>query len=197
MIWIVAAMFVACLLALVLLRPRNNQSGRLADAIVMLRAETRDLTEADVRAAARRAWDGEPHVRPMQASDSGYSLGVVAKSGHAFMVLVSSRPVCDDPEVDSRKFEDAGVREAFRAHRAWISVNCVGFAPPDSVQVMGCLASELIDDGCILLYAPAIRTFALPSPETVSYLREGNFSALFEAGRGVPEPITQTQLEGA
>jgi uncharacterized protein YegJ (DUF2314 family) len=57
---------------------------------------------------------------------------------------------------------------------------------------MARLACELFDDGCILLYSPAMQRVALPTPEVEAQLKAGDLSALF-GDEEVNQPVINAE----
>jgi uncharacterized protein YegJ (DUF2314 family) len=181
MIWTVgAAVVVVGALALLVAWRRRRRAGELV-SIVLLRRERRGLSESDLRGAVRRAlrgMPGEPEVTEMRPPDPGITGGfaVLLNGAPILLVIDAGRPYEEDPAAGATVFEDPRAREAYAAHRAWISVDAVGGMPTDDVRevvfaMMGRVAAELFDEECTLLYAPAFQRVALPDAQTEEMLR--------------------------
>lgn len=189
--WVVGGA-VACLVVLgvvaVWMVRRRRERGQLV-SIVLLRRTRRGLTEAEVRAAARRAIRPDVEVMAAPSPDPGRvgAYIVMLNGAPGFFVVDAGRPYGEETEAEAARFEDPRAREAYASHGAWVSVDIVGGMPPAGVReqviaLMARLAAEFLDEECVLLYATALGRVALPGPETESRLRGADPLGIFDDG---------------
>lgn len=165
-------------------RPRKQDK---IVSVVMLRQTLRKLTEAEVRQGIRRASgraDVDAKAMPVELPGLAAAFGVFLGEVPAFMVICVDRPYGDDPEQESRSFEDERARKAYAEHRAWIAVDLATKMPDGNTErevlrLLGRLAAEFLDEGCTLVYAPALGRFALPGPETEATLKGDDPMSIF------------------
>lgn len=185
-VWIiggVVAVMMGAVAAVWLVRRRNH---RQLVSIVLLRRSQRGLTEAEVRAAARRAIRPDVEVVAAPSPDPGVTGAfiVMLDGSPGFFIVDAARSYGEDTEAEAARFEDPRAREAYAAHRAWVSVDLVGGMPPENVRamvlsLMARLAAELYDEECTLLYAPAMERVALPGPGVEERLRGADPMGVF------------------
>lgn len=168
------------------LRRRASRGGPVS--LVLLRSSARKLSEADVRGAVRRALGVEAKIDRLEFK--GLASGFVATCERfpPFVVISSRAPYSDRASAErmAESCEDAVLRGAIRGASAWVSVDAHELPSSCSVQdrlrmygeILGKVAAELIDGGCLALYAPAERRFARVSIETERLLREGRTEEL-------------------
>jgi hypothetical protein len=122
----------------------------------MMRPAARQLTEADVRGAARRALRPDVEVTTSDSPDPGTTRAfvIVLNGSPGFFVIDAGRPYSDDVDIESKRFEDPRAREAYAAP-AWIAVDSSGRAAQRNagVSAAGKLAAGA-GRSCTLLYAP-------------------------------------------
>jgi uncharacterized protein YegJ (DUF2314 family) len=179
MYWIiggVVCLAIVAVVAIVLVRRRRSSSDVVS--MVLLRRSRRNLTEADVRAAARRVLKKDADAMAAPSPDPGVTNGfAVLMNGTPFLIVIDAgRPYEDDPADTARSFEDPRCREAYSAHTAWVSVDFVGGMPPDEVRdvaimAMARMAADLVDDDTTLIYSTWLGRVALPGPESDQALR--------------------------
>lgn len=173
-------------LAWLILRRRASRGGPVS--LVLLRSSARKLSEADVRGAVRRALGVEAKIDRLEFK--GLASGFVAGCDRLppFVVISSGAPYSDGASAGlmAESCEDPELRRAIRGASAWVSVDAHGLPGSFSVQdrfriygeILGKVAAELIDGGCLALYAPAERRFARVNSETERLLREGRAEEL-------------------
>lgn len=194
MVWMyggVALLLALCAAVWVWLRRRRRERGILA--IVMLRAEPRRLTEAELRGAARRALGAEADVLDLQATPvPGSTPWVVLYGGSPVLYVVDANiPYTPEAERVAGGAEDPRVREALLRHRCWVSVD-VPMSMPEMEEgltlMMARVAAELLDENCLILYTPRTGRFAIRDGETEAKLRSASPMEIFE-DRDVNTPI--------
>jgi uncharacterized protein YegJ (DUF2314 family) len=188
MIWVpIAVLALGTILTLLWVLRRRRAAGSALVSVVLLRREKRLLTESDVRGAARRALGPSVDVRPVPSPDPGTTDGFVImldEQTPGFFVISAGRTYADDPDEVAKSFEDPRARSAYAAHRAWVAVDVAGGMPPPDLwpqvrAMLGKLAAELYDEGCTMLYAPALGRVALPGKELENQLQAGDLSQVF------------------
>jgi hypothetical protein len=184
MLWILIGVGVIVVLGAVFLVLRRRR-GKPLVSIVTLRTTTRNLTEADVRHAARRAIRDDVTVVAGPSPDGGLTRVFMVMLGEipGFYVIDCGRTYVDDPGAESQQFEDLRARTAFAEHKAWVAVD-LATDPGDKLRpqvltLMAKLAAEFYDDNCTLLYSPALNRFAVPGPEVEAKLQAGDLDGLF------------------
>lgn len=205
--WIAIAVgvLVALLIVFLWLRSRSASGGPVS--VVIMRRTPRNLTDADVRGAVRRALKAEAKIERIPLPDgltSGYA--VFSDSLPPFVVIDSTRMYFDEEllEPTARRIEDAAARDALRAHKAWISVDAHGLDRPPPKEdrykiydrLLGKVASELMDEDATLLYLPAENRIALPKPDSAEKLASGAVAEVF-ADDSVNQPIIQIEASDA
>lgn len=196
MVWALIGVGVLVVLAAVFVVLRRRRTKPLV-SIVTLRTATRNLTEADVRHAARRAIRDDVQVVNGGSPDGGLTRTFAIMLGEfpGFYVIDCGRTYVDDPAAESQQFEDLRARTAFAEHKAWVGVD-LATDPGDKLRpqvltMMAKLAAEFYDDGCTLLYSPALSRFAVPGPEVEAKLQAGDLDGLF-GDPDVNQPVINT-----
>ena len=201
---IAAGVLDASLVAFFWLRARSRNKGPVS--IVILRKTHRSLTDADARGIIRRALKAEPKIERIQPDEHSTCFGALFETMPPLAIIDSARLYfdADSAESTARHFEDAAAREAIRAHKAWLAVDAHGLdrIPPRDQRyiiynsVLCKVAAELIDDDALLLYLPAEKRFALPTPDTAAQLAAGKVAEVF-ADDSVNQPIFQVEASDA
>lgn len=184
----VALAFTGLVIWLVRRRRRKN-AGPIS--IVMFRTSPRGLTEADVRAAFRRAHKAEPQVHRIPVDEHTVGFGITTDNLPPLVIIDSARTYLEPEHVDdvAARLENPESRRAFAESKAWVSVDALGvnasLPKPDRAKVytlLAPIAAELIDDRCTLLYQPA-EDRAAPADgaggRSERLLRECNLAELF------------------
>ncbi len=197
----VVALFVLLLVARAV---RRRNSGPVS--IVLMRSSPRRLTETDVRGAVRRATGVEPklHQIPVDTTTNGYA--VMADELPTIFIVDSARTYMDPDEVERSAMgcEDPRARDAIRAHKAWVSVDAKGASGKLTRDerykaydmLLGKVAAQLLDDQCLLVYAPAEGRFGPCTQETESMLSGGRVGELL-GDDALNTPIVQVGCDDA
>lgn len=191
MMWMVLGGVVFVILALIawmFLRSRSRNKGPVS--IVMLRSTPRRLTEADVRGAVRRALAVECNIQRIDFSDSTYALAVASDAFPPLVVVDSKRTYVEPADVESiaARAEDPELRRAIKEHTAWVSVDAFGLKSIPKLEartmiynkILGKVAAELLDEQCMVIYAPAESRFGRVTADTETMLRDGRVGDLLD-----------------
>ncbi len=175
---------------------RRDDVGPIS--IVMLLREPRRFTESDVRGAVRRALHVDADVHAMDLDPTTRAFAVISEAFPLLSVVDSARTYleAEDIEEAASGCEDPRLRSAILSHRAWISVDAMGFKrtpkPEQRAEiyqrVLTRVAAELFDEKGLALYAPAEKRFAPMTPGLCDRLREGRFGEVF-GDDAMNEPI--------
>lgn len=189
----------------VLMRRRGRNNGPIS--IVMLRSTPRRFSESDVRGAYRRSLGKEPELQTIPMPD-GLTNGYLLMSDELppLAVIDSTRGYLEPDEARevANRLEHPTARSAMVDHKAWVSVDAMGVKPSqikgeDRAMVytlLGKIAAELYDDGCLLLYLPADSRVAQPGPTVEQQLRDGRVAELF-GDDSLQAPMFQVEKEDA
>lgn len=191
MLWIVIGLVVIIVIAVAffIIRSRSrNNDGPVS--LVFYRTSYRNLTEADVRGAARRAlgFQGELETIPFDEHTKGVLL--ISENTPPIAVITSNRPYIDAEHIDAAaaSCEDPKLRDTLRSHKAWLSIDAMGIKkiPSKPIRVkmynelLGKLAAEFLDDATLMIYAPAENLFGEVNSETSSKLSGGQIAEIFD-----------------
>ncbi len=193
--WVGGGIGLALGIVIAALVMRARRSGGNA-AIVLLGPKARRLSDAQIRAAARRAIDPEVNVVAMNAATEKPELrgacAVLMDGAPRLFVYSVDKPYVEDPAAESVRFEDPTARRAFAEHRAWIAIDVVGSprgAALRAAQGLACrLAAELLEDDITLIYSTTLHRIAVPGETTAATLRSENPLEIF-GDDGVNTPV--------
>lgn len=166
-------------------RAAQDESGdnrRPLISIVLMLKQARYLDEAILAHCASRAWGVE--VRPAErGSHDGDAFFVAGASPLSlikgpegiFIVHNHDRPYTDKVEEMADTIPELRLREAFKQHRSWMSVDLLHPLPEADLmatyRAIGRLVAELIDDNCLTVYGPESAKMVVYSPELEEQLR--------------------------
>lgn len=192
MIGVGVLVVVAVIVAIVIKKRRDSNLAPVS--VVIFRSAFAQLSEAQVRAAHRRAYGVEATIQRIPAPDrDGTNRG-----GSLFMVISEAMPpmgVIDSAvpymtkdeaaEVASRQ-EHPDVRRVMTEHRAWIGVDAMGLhgkVDDETLEkvhrMLGRFAAELLDERSLLLYLPRTGRVARTGGKAESSLTSGALAELF------------------
>ena len=147
-------------------------------AFVLLLSQPRQLDAADVAAAVKRAWEEPDEADQPDTDDAvmGQPPHFIVRAGKfAVLVNVFPEPYVSEPEREAEQIADLRLRQAFAAHRAWLSAGLLG--PLEGLdrqkvyQHLGKLIAELVDDDCLAIYATETGNVNVISDEVLEHLR--------------------------
>lgn len=188
MFWWMLGGVLAIVLVVAVVQRRRRAGGELT-SMVLLRTTPATVTEDQVRAAARAVFQDEGGAIALPPGDfpPGLAGGFAVTLGGTpvFVVINAHRPYVEDPVAGSRRFRDARARDAFAAHKAWVSVDVAGGAPDASIRKtvllsMGVIALKLMDGRTSLLYSTWLDRVAFPS-DMKRASAAGDLNAVFGA----------------
>jgi hypothetical protein len=131
--------------------------------MVLLLRQPHTFSKEELTLAAEKAWE-----RPFDNGDD--SKFFVTQSGPiAFMKVgkfmlhfpVQRRPYLEDPEKIAQGFAREELRNAWRQHRAWVSIDCMNRSEDVEMEycVIAKVTAELLDENCVGLFMPHERSF--------------------------------------
>ncbi len=183
--WIIGGVAIALVVAAVLFIRRRKTAGALT-SIVLMRSGPLHLTEAHVLAAAKRVFKDDASVASLPLGDTkppGLLAGfaILLSGAPVFYVISADRPYGEAADADN--IGEAKVRQVFKSHKAWVSVDVVGGAPPAKMRSMvmmslAVVAAGLMDKETVLLYATWLGRTAFPS-DMKKAGESGNVDAIF------------------
>ena len=168
--WIIGGFAVAWVVAAILFTRRRKSAGSLT-SIVLMRSTPLHLTEAHVLAAAKRVFKDDASVASLPLGDTkppgllgGFA--VLLNGAPVFYVISADRPYGE--AADAANIGDPKVRQVFESHKAWVSVDVVGGAPPAKMRAMvmmsmAVVAAGLMNKETVLLYSTWLSRAAFPS----------------------------------
>jgi uncharacterized protein YegJ (DUF2314 family) len=183
LIWIIPIWAVAAFLAILRFGKRRTRGGgkggKRMVALVLLLKRPRDLDEATLSAAVRRAFpNSEFAIRHIK----GHLL--VRLEGMALAVINFAGTYVADPGRSAEKITDFALKSALQDHTAWLSVDLVG--PGDdqkALAVIGSLIAELATDDTLALYSAYSAQGIAWGPDLLPALRSDNPHTAFRLKR--------------
>jgi hypothetical protein len=185
MIWLSILAGVAIVAFLTAWSRRN--AGPPPRSIHLLLTRPRVLDEAELRAAAARAWSvtfsGAPDAQEFVTGRDGMFLAKAR--GHVLSVSMSPQPGSRNPAAMARTIRDAKKRAAYADHRAFIAL--ISHHAPEAETLgaiyahMGKLAAELLADDCLAVMVPERDSLVVASSDLAAQLRKDDLLA------GAPE----------
>jgi uncharacterized protein YegJ (DUF2314 family) len=125
-------------------------------------------------------------VNPESAAPGAQNF-LICANGRMFLVNSVSNPYVENPQQVADSLHDERLKQAFAAHRAWLSVDLyVHDEPPTQEEkpeiynVLGPLLAEFAGDDCLAIYCLEIDACNVYTPEIADALRSGNVLGLFE-----------------
>lgn len=192
--WVIgAAVAVGAILVVVVLKRRRDRNLPPV-SVVVFRSSFAQLSEAQVRAAHRRAFGVEATINRIPAPDRdgtnrGGSLFAIMCDAHPPLgVIDSSVPYLTKEEAVevAAAQEHPDVRRAMMEHSAWIGVDAMGLdgkIDADTLEkvhrMLGRFAAELLDDRSMLLYLPRTGRVAKTGSSAEESLASGALAELF------------------
>lgn len=202
---IIAAVVVAIIGVVAWVRKRKaarSAEGNQMLSFVALLKEPQLIEPIIIQTVARQAWNAELSIGE-EPGDDGFIVGTpelpsIVISYQERMLLVNNFPMpyTEDPETAAASIVDMRLRELFKQHTSWISVDAMGdidFNNPDEVRewyrLLGRLLSELVDDNCVAIFLPLTNQLFANIDETLDKLKSDD--PLQELMEDAPVPVIQ------
>ncbi len=180
---------VLMLAAAVVIVIRRRRRRGVPISIVALRSSPRRLTEADVRAACRKAMGMAVGVQRLEPDANTVCYLVTTESAPPVGIIDSSVPYADADSLreSAERSSHPTTRGAIANHAAWIGVDAMGV---DSASVgsddrsaiygyLGKIAAALLDEESLLLWLPADNLVGGIDATTPATLRSGKVASVF------------------
>ncbi len=144
-------------------------------SIVMLLRAPYPLDATDIRGSIYRAVPGaEVRLTPDNEHQPKVLAGTVNDSSVA--VISVPAPYVPDPVRTGERISPEAERRRFIGHAAWMSVDYLGGPEAEPYAYVGKIASELVDERCVLLLVPETDKIMQPTDHVMSILRSGAWS---------------------
>ncbi len=131
-------------------------------SIVFLKDRTEPLAEDQLLEKVNTAFDihleADSEEHGFVAAKDNMSFVVIRDMNKAFLINSFNETYFDVTEDFLKEVKEVRFREAFKAHKAWMSVDIMGDVPEESTveayQDMGRLAAELLDKNVLMVCLP-------------------------------------------
>lgn len=167
MYWAIAGAVAAMLASAVFFfgrRRRRRREARMVSLVALL-SEPTTFDPAILANVAGRVWKADLGDGTSEGADgfvaSAEILHTIVHDGRIFMLHTIPQPYVEDVEEAAATIGDLRIRGLFEQHVAWFSCDAMGIdgsASDEEVRDLyrriGRLVAELLDERCLLLYAP-------------------------------------------
>jgi len=167
-------------------------------SLVLLLAEPRPMDLPTLTDTIERAWSvwldrGSPDATEFVVGEKP-TFVVKIGDGEMYLVHVFDRPYVDDVDAAAELIRELRLRDAFRRHRAWLSVDRLGAEEcteqAAAYRRIGKLVAALADDDCLAIWCPETEQMNVWSDELKEALSGPEPLAAF-AGENVNVPVVQ------
>jgi hypothetical protein len=142
----------------------NSRDAQPAISMVLLLRRPHRFTEAELRAAAEKAWGisfGNESDQAYFVSTAG-DRGLIYAGSHLLTILSSDKPYFQiSPTERAKTLPHQGQRKAWSEHHAWTSVDYSKSRGEIDKEygIVAKLTAEMLDENCLGIYVPQQLSF--------------------------------------